>query len=311
MKTLFTITPEEYQKLVDDVNKGLYLKKSKSELPVTPQTTDASQIDKWRKDYENRLKLLGEENEMLRKRCERIELIDKMRALYEDEQRSAQGLVGSLKKELDARDKKISSLTHDVDSYKQRVDQALEEKKRFEQKNKMLEKDHMAIGRQNDTLIKENNLLKEKVSEFEALFASGFAGAAVVESGEGTKVVDSDAARENEAYKKEIEEKEALINELSNKLKNKAIPMSLIIEGFRKLAQIDSKDAVASVFKSLCTMFSKCAAWTNNEDEILRIFVEQNTKPLGSITNYYAAGANHYDHHRELNIKDDDKKLLK
>ena len=34
------------------------------------------------------------------------------------------------------------------------------------------------------------------------VFFSGFAGAAVVESGEGTKVVDSDAARENEAYKK-------------------------------------------------------------------------------------------------------------
>ena len=100
------------------------------------------------------------------------------------------------------------------------------------------------LEKENKKLKQENKLLKEKNAEWEALYASGFASSAVVESDEGATVVNSDAARENEAYKKEIEEKEALINDLSNKLKNKSIPMSSIIDGFRKLARFDSREAV-------------------------------------------------------------------
>ena len=96
MKTLFTITPEELEKYKDNVKKGLYLKKVDKGLPEMPQATDALQIDNWRKDCENRMKILSEENEMLQKRCERIELHDKVMVIFNDEQRNAQELVNIL-----------------------------------------------------------------------------------------------------------------------------------------------------------------------------------------------------------------------
>ena len=166
------------------------------------------------------------------------------------------------------------------------------------------------LEKENKKLKQENKLLKEKNSEWEALYASGFASSAVVESDEGATVVNSDAARENEAYKKEIEEKEALINDLSNKLKNKSIPMSSIIDGFRKLARFDSREAVSMVFKSLGIMLSKCTAWTNSEDEILMIFAMDDNPAPGTVNHIYNSGANHYDHHRELTINNGDNKLL-
>ena len=85
MKTLFTITPEELEKYKDNVKKGLYLKKADKGLPEMPQATDALQIDNWRRDCENRMKLLSEENEMLQNRCARIELNEKVKVLFNDE----------------------------------------------------------------------------------------------------------------------------------------------------------------------------------------------------------------------------------
>ena len=331
MNTLFTITKDELEKYKENVNKGLYLKKADKGLPEMPQATDALQIDNWREDCENRMKILSEENEMLQKRCERIELNEKVKVLFNDEQRDAQELINILKNQLEEKDRKVKKLTKDVESYENKMNTVIEDKRWIEEKKMMFEKENAAFKRQNkiletqnelfeqksaelgreiNTLRSENKLLKEKNSEWEALYASGFAGSAVVESDEGAKVVNSDAARENENYKKEIEEKETLINDLSNKLKNQSIPMSAIIEGFRTLALIDTKEAVSMIFKSLGVILSKCNAWTNSQDEILRIFVEQKTPSSGTVNNYYGSGANHFDYHRELTIKKEDNKSL-
>lgn len=331
MKTLFTITPEELERYKDNVKKGLYLKKADKELPEMPQSTDASQMENWRKDCENRMKLLSEENEMLQNRCARIELNEKVKVLFNDEQRDAQELINILKNQLDAMNTKVKKLTKDVESYENKMNTVIEDKRWIEDKKVMFEKENAAFKRQNEILEMQNDMLErknielekennnlnqeikslmEKNSEWEALYASGFAGSAVVESDEGAKVVNSDAARENENYKKEIEEKETLINDLSNKLKNQSIPMSAIIEGFRTLALIDTKEAVSMIFKSLGVILSKCNAWTNSQDEILRIFVEQKTPSSGTVNNYYGSGANHFDYHRELTIKKEDNKSL-
>ena len=152
--------------------------------------------------------------------------------------------------------------------------------------------------------------MKEKNSEWEALYASGFAGTAAVERDEGAKVVNSDAARENENYKKEIEDKETLINDLSNKLKHKTIPMSSIIDGFKELALL-GKEKVSTAYMTLCTMLQDCEAWRTNREEIKNIFVEKNNTAPGTINYNYSAGATHYDHHREITIKKEDNKLLR
>ena len=57
--------------------------------------------------------------------------------------------------------------------------------------------------------------LKMKNEEWELLFAKGFAGCAVME-GDDAKVINSDAEREKEAYRKEIEEKSNKINRVSS-----------------------------------------------------------------------------------------------
>ena len=331
MKTLFTITSEDFQKLIDCVNKGLYLKKADEGLPEMPQATDALQIDNWREDCENRMKILSEENEMLQKRCERIELNEKVKVLFNDEQRDAQELINILKNQLEEKDRKVKKLTKDVESYENKMNTVIEDKRWIEEKKMMFEKENAAFKRQNkiletqnelfeqksaelgreiNTLRSENKLLKEKNSEWEALYASGFAGSAVVESDEGAKVVNSDAARENENYKKEIEKKETLINDLSNKLKHKTIPMSSIIDGFKELALL-GKDKVSTTYMSLCTMLQDCEAWRTNREEIKNIFVEKNNTAPGTINYNYSAGATHYDHHHEITIKKEDKKLLR
>ena len=247
IKTLFTITPEELEKYKENVNKGLYLKKADEGLPEMPQATDTLQIiDNWREDCENRIKILSEENEMLQKRCERIELNEKVKVLFNDEQRDAQELVNILKNQLEEKDRKVKELTNDVETFQQNIYLVIVEKYWVIEKKEMLEKENRAfkkkteilemqndmLERKNIELEKENNNLNqeikslmEKNSEWEALYASGFAGSAVVESDEGAKVVNSDAARENEDYKKEIEEKKTLINDLSNKKKHKKIPI--------------------------------------------------------------------------------------
>ena len=128
MKTLFTITPEELEKYKDNVKKGLYLKKADKGLPEMPQATDALLIDNWREDCENRIKILSEENEMLQKRCERIELHDKAMVIFNDEQRNAQELVNILKNQLEAKDRKVKKLTNDVETIKQKINTVIEEK---------------------------------------------------------------------------------------------------------------------------------------------------------------------------------------
>lgn len=331
MKTLFTITSEDFQKLIDCVNKGLYLKKVDKELPEMPQSTDALQIDNWHKDCENRMKILSEENEMLQKRCERIELHDKAMVIFNDEQRNAQELVNILKNQLEEKDRKVKKLTNDVETFKQKINTVIEEKYWVIEKKEMLEKENRAFKKKTEILEMQNDMLErknielenknnnlnleiksliEKNSEWEALYASGFAGSAVVESDEGAKVVNSDAARENENYKKEIEKKETLINDLSNKLKHKTIPMSSIIDGFKELALL-GKDKVSTTYMSLCTMLQDCEAWRTNREEIKNIFVEKNNTAPGTINYNYSAGATHYDHHREITIKKEDNKLLR
>ena len=331
MKTLFTITSEDFQKLIDCVNKGLYLKKAEKELPEMPQAADALQIDNWRKDCENRMKLLSEENEMLQNRCARIELNEKVKVLFNDEQRDAQELINILKNQLDAMNTKVKKLTKDVESYENKMNTVIEDKRWMEEKKVMFEKENAAFKRQNEiletqnelfeqksaelgreinTLRLENKLLKEKNSEWEALYASGFAGSAVVESDEGATVVNSDAARENEAYKTEIQKKDVLINELSNRLKNESIPMSSIIDGFKELALL-GKEKVSTAYMTLCTMLQDCEAWRTNREEIKNIFVEKNNTAPGTINYNYSAGATHYDHHREITIKKEDNKLLR
>ena len=331
MKTLFTITSEDFQKLIGSVNKGLYLKKADKELPEMPQATDALQIDNWRKDCENRMKLLSEENEMLQNRCARIELNEKVKVLFNDEQRDAQELINILKNQLDAMNTKVKKLTKDVESYENKMNTVIEDKRWIEEKKMMFEKENAAFKRQNkiletqnelfeqksaelgreiNTLRSENKLLKEKNSEWEALYASGFAGSAVVESDEGATVVNSDAARENEAYKTEIQKKDVLINELSNRLKNESIPMSSIIDGFKELALL-GKEKVSTAYMTLCTMLQDCEAWRTNREEIKNIFVEKNNTAPGTINYNYSAGATHYDHHREITIKKEDNKLLR
>ena len=331
MKTLFTITSEDFQKLIDCVNKGLYLKKVDKELPEMPQSTDALQIDNWHKDCENRMKILSEENEMLQKRCERIELHDKAMVIFNDEQRNAQELVNILKNQLEEKDRKVKKLTNDVETFKQKINTVIEEKYWVIEKKEMLEKENRAFKKKTEILEMQNDMLErkntelenknnnlnleiksliEQNSEWEALYASGFAGSAVVESDEGAKVVNSDAARENENYKKEIEDKETLINDLSNKLKHKTIPMSSIIDGFKELALL-GKDKVSTTYMSLCTMLQDCEAWRTNREEIKNIFVEKNNTAPGTINYNYSAGATHYDHHREITIKKEDNKLLR
>ena len=331
MKTLFTITSEDFQKLIDCVNKGLYLKKADKGLPEMPQATDALQIDNWREDCENRIKILSEENEMLQKRCERIELHDKAMVIFNDEQRNAQELVNILKNQLEAKDRKVKKLTNDVETIKQKINTVIEEKHWVIEKKEMLEKENRAFKKKTEILEMQNDMLErknielenknnnlnleiksliEKNSEWEALYASGFAGSAVVESDEGAKVVDSDAARENEDYKKEIEEKITLINDLSNKLKHKTIPMSSIIDGFKELALL-GKEKVSTAYMTLCTMLQDCEAWRTNREEIKNIFVEKNNTAPGTINYNYSAGATHYDHHREITIKKEDNKLLR
>ena len=331
MKTLFTITSEDFQKLIDCANKGLYLKKADKGLPEMPQATDALQIDNWRKDCENRMKLLSEENEMLQNRCARIELNEKVKVLFNDEQRDAQELINILKNQLDAMNTKVKKLTKDVESYENKMNTVIEDKRWMEEKKVMFEKENAAFKRQNEiletqnelfeqksaelgreinTLRLENKLLKEKNSEWEALYASGFAGSAVVESDEGATVVNSDAARENEAYKTEIQKKDVLINELSNRLKNESIPMSSIIDGFKELALL-GKEKVSTAYMTLCTMLQDCEAWRTNREESKNIFVEKNNTAPGTINYNYSAGATHYDHHREITIKKEDNKLLR
>ena len=331
MKTLFTITSEDFQKLIDCVNKGLYLKKADKGLPEMPQATDALQIDNWREDCENRMKLLSEENEMLQNRCARIELHDKAMVIFNDEQRNAQELVNILKNQLEEKDRKVKKLTNDVETIKQKINTVIEEKHWVIEKKEMLEKENRAFKKKTDILEMQNDMLErkkielekennnlnqeikslmEKNSEWEALYASGFAGSAVVESDEGAKVVNSDAARENENYKKEIEDKETLINDLSNKLKHKTIPMSSIIDGFKELALL-GKDKVSTTYMSLCTMLQDCEAWRTNREEIKNIFVEKNNTASGTINYNYSAGETHYDHHREITIKKEDNKLLR
>lgn len=331
MKTLFTITSEDFQKLIDCVNKGLYLKKVDKELPEMPQSTDALQIDNWHKDCENRMKILSEENEMLQKRCERIELHDKAMVIFNDEQRNAQELVNILKNQLEEKDRKVKKLTNDMETLKQKINTVIGEKYWVIEKKEMLEKENRAFKKKTEILEVQNDMLErintelenknnnlnldiksliEKNSEWEALYASGFAGSAVVESDEGAKVVNSDAARENENYKKEIEKKETLINDLSNKLKHKTIPMSSIIDGFKELALL-GKDKVSTTYMSLCTMLQDCEAWRTNREEIKNIFVEKNNTASGTINYNYSAGATHYDHHREITIKKEDNKLLR
>ena len=331
MNTLFTITKDELEKYKENVNKGLYLKKADKGLPEMPQATDALQIDNWREDCENRIKILCEENEMLQKRCERIELHDKAMVIFNDEQRNAQELVNILKNQLEEKDRKVKKLTNDVETFKQKINTVIEEKYWVIEKKEMLEKENRAFKKKTEILEMQNDMLErknielenknnnlnleiksliEKNSEWEALYASGFAGSAVVESDEGAKVVNSDAARENENYKKEIEDKETLINDLSNKLKHKTIPMSSIIDGFKELALL-GKDKVSTTYMSLCTMLQDCEAWRTNREEIKNIFVEKNNTAPGTINYNYSAGATHYDHHREITIKKEDNKLLR
>ena len=331
MKTLFTITPEELEKYKDNVKKGLYLKKADKGLPEMPQATDALLIDNWREDCENRIKILSEENEMLQKRCERIELHDKAMVIFNDEQRNAQELVNILKNQLEEKDRKVKKLTNDAETLKQKINTVIGEKYWVIEKKEVLEKENRAFKKKTEILEVQNDMLErintelenknnnlnldiksliEKNSEWEALYASGFAGSAVVESDEGATVVNSDAARENEAYKKEIQEKDVLINELSNRLKNESIPMSSIIDGFKELALL-GKEKVSTAYMTLCTMLQDCEAWRTNREEIKNIFVEKNNTAPGTINYNYSAGATHYDHHSEITIKKEDNKLLR
>ena len=152
MNTLFTITKDELEKYKENVNKGLYLKKADKGLPEILQATDALQIDNWREDCENRMKILSEENEMLQKRCERIELNEKVKVLFNDEQRDAQELINILKNQLEEKDRKVKELTNDVETFQQKINSVIEGKHWVIEKNEMLEKENRAFKKKTEIL---------------------------------------------------------------------------------------------------------------------------------------------------------------
>lgn len=128
----FTLTEVQFQTLKDNVEKGQYLKKSENELPLLPNSADASQFVAWRKECENRIRVLGEENEMLQKRCERMDVMEQVKVLYDGEQRVAQELIDRLKAKLDAKDKEIKELKSNVETYEQMAKKAMEDKDRLD-----------------------------------------------------------------------------------------------------------------------------------------------------------------------------------
>ncbi|MDD5825855.1 MAG: hypothetical protein PUD14_08205 [Prevotellaceae bacterium] len=191
---------------------------------------------------------------------------------------------------------KNTEMEREVEEWKRKANEAEEALKR--------------IAREAERLSNECALLKEKNEEWENMFASGFAGSCIVEQGSEEKAINSDVARENEAYRKEIEEKEALIEELADKLKNKSIPMHYIISGFKELADF-GLEHVSSTYKSICTMLQDCDAWRNNREEIRKIFVEEKKKGVSPSVSYnYASGATHKDTHREIYLNNESTKLL-
>lgn len=343
----FTIPRDYFEELRDNVTKGRYLREDSKGQPDNGKTDEGTQSDALGKDLESLRKEIG----MLRKRCERIELYDKAKAVFNDEQRDAQELIDMLKDQLDAMNNEVITLNYEAEAYKQKIEEANADRSWFEERCTMLDTENMALRRQNDTLEKQNDKLEEKNKALESEnkmleakksrledevkklkenrpqtenrtfrwneraisdYAMKF-GVVSPNPANGVvspKPANGDALRENEAYKKEIAEKEALIDDLSNKLKNKSIPMSTLIEGFKKLARFDTKEDVSMTFKSLCAMLSGCEAWKNNEEEILKIFEMDNNSAPSTINYNYGPGANHYDHHRELRIKSDDKHLL-
>ena len=152
--------------------------------------------------------------------------------------------------------------------------------------------------------------LKMKNEEWELLFAKGFAGCAVME-GDDAKVINSDAEREKEAYRKEIEEKSNKINNLIARLTKEMVSMSDIVGGFRRMSGWGERDDLVKVYNSLNTMLMGNEVWRKYTGEIESIFVQVNQNATTPSINYnYGPGANHYDSHTDLRINEDIENLL-
>lgn len=128
----FALTEEQFQTMKENVAKGLYLKKAEVELPSLPQSADASRLEAWRKECENRIRLLNEENKMLQKRCERMDVAEQIKVLHDGEQRLAQEVIDTLKAELDAKEKEIRELKDNAKTYEQMAKKAMEDKDRLD-----------------------------------------------------------------------------------------------------------------------------------------------------------------------------------
>ena len=164
-----------------------------------------------------------------------------------------------------------------------------------------------------EELEKENQILKNRVSELEEEIAAeearreaGFGDMYVLEEYEfdGNKkgvikqqIIDTDKAKalatvqkNNKEYKKKLAEMEAAVNHLRDKLGNKSVLLSILVDGIKDFAEEKSIEEAHTLFEHLCYILIKEKAWTNNVDDLKKFFKEAKKKesPIITLTGEHA-----------------------
>ena len=103
-------------------------------------------------------------------------------------------------------------------------------------------------------------------------------------------ITQEEINEENENYKKKIKEMNGIIKTLRDKLGNKTVPLTVIVDEIKKRAKMVGIESAYKLFESFNSVLSDVPAWRTNKSDLETFFIEEKERTLKALNVNVADG---------------------
>lgn len=132
-----------------------------------------------------------------------------------------------------------------------------------------------------EKLLKEYMLLKMEKLRLEQMYLSATGENMPIQH--GSFVTQEQYKEEKENHKKKIKEMDGIIKTLRDKLGNKTVPLTVIVDEIKKKAKMAGIDSAYQLFETFNLTLSDVPAWKSNKSALETFFIEERERTLKAL----------------------------
>ena len=96
-------------------------------------------------------------------------------------------------------------------------------------------------------------------------------------------IAQEEINEKEENYKKKVNEMNGIIKKLRDKLGNKTIPLTVIVDEIKKRAKMVGIESAYQLFESFNSVLSDVPAWKSNKSDLETFFIEERERTLKAL----------------------------